>query len=99
MLVRENGATLELFRAVPDHWWEGEGIKLEKLPTTFGFLDLRASRANSAVTVELALTEPPPDRVTLRYPAARRAVADGRLCDIDGDVISSAHFRRLVIDY
>ncbi|MGJ0452819.1 MAG: discoidin domain-containing protein [Methylocystis sp.] len=99
MLVRENGATLELFRAVPDHWWEGEGIRLEKLPTTFGFLDLRASRVNSAVTVELALTGPSPDRVTLRYPAARRAVADGRLCDIDGDVISSAYFRRLVIDY
>src|SRR5208283_1739880 len=28
MLVRERGDTLELFRAVPDAWWEGEGISL-----------------------------------------------------------------------
>jgi len=36
MLVRENGRTLELFRAVPENWWEGEGIRLYELPTAFG---------------------------------------------------------------
>jgi hypothetical protein len=99
MLVREDGRTLELFRAVPDEWWEGEGLRLQKLPTTFGVVDLRARRANSTAKVELALTGPPPDRVTIRYPGARRALADGRPCDIDGDVISSACFGRLAIDY
>lgn len=99
MLVRENGRTLELFRAVPDQWWEGEGIRLQKLPTSLGVIDLRARRANSTATIELALTGPPPDRVTIRYPGARRVLADGRPCNIDGDVISSACFHRLVIDY
>ena len=44
MLLRENGSTLELFRAVPDAWWEGEGITLHELPTTFGTANLRAQR-------------------------------------------------------
>lgn len=99
MLVRENGATLELLRAVPDAWWEGEGIRLQKLPTRFGLIDLAASRANFTVTIELLVVGSPPDRVTIRYPAVRRALADGRLCDIDGDVISAACFSRMVIDY
>ena len=48
MLLRENGSTLELFRAVPDAWWEGEGITLHELPTAFGTANLRAQRGNPA---------------------------------------------------
>ncbi|MGD9656442.1 MAG: discoidin domain-containing protein [Methylocystis sp.] len=99
MLIRENGGALELFRAVPDEWWEADGIRLQKLPTTFGVIDLRARRENSTATVELALTGPSPERVTIRYPSARRALADGRPCEIDGDVITCACFSTLLIDY
>ena len=54
MLLRENGATLELFRAVPDGWWAGEGITLNDLPTAFGAANLRARRERTRVTVELS---------------------------------------------
>jgi F5/8 type C domain len=99
MLVRESGDTLELFRAVPDEWWNGEGVRLQKLPTAFGALNLRARRTNSQVTVELNLRGPAPERITFRYPGAKRAKADEKSCDIDGDVILSRKFRRLVIEF
>jgi hypothetical protein len=99
MLVRENGGTLELLRAAPDSWWNGDGIELRGLPTAFGAINLRARRTNAAVTVDLALTGRPPEKVTVRYPGAKRAEADGKPCRIDGDVISSANFSRLVIEY
>jgi hypothetical protein len=51
------------------------------------------------VTLDLALTGQPPEKVTVRYPGAKRAEADGKPCRIDGDVISSANFSRLVIEY
>jgi hypothetical protein len=99
MLVRENGGTLELLRAAPDSWWNGDGIELRGLPTAFGAINLRARRAKSAVTVDLSFTGQPPERVTVRYPGAKRAEADGKPCRIDRDVISSANFSRLVIAY
>ncbi|MGB9166572.1 MAG: discoidin domain-containing protein [Rhodomicrobium sp.] len=99
MLIRENGGTLELLRAAPDSWWNADGIELRGLSTAFGAINLRARRANSAVTVDLALTGQPPEKVTVRYPGAKRAEADGKPCRIDGDVISSANFSRLVIEY
>jgi hypothetical protein len=99
MLIRENGGTLELLRAVPDSWWNADGIELSELPTAFGAVNLRARRAKSAVTVDLALTGQPPERVTVRYPGARHAKADGKPCQIDDDVISLTNFSRLVIAY
>jgi hypothetical protein len=99
MLVRENGGALELFRAVPDDWWKGEGIRLHELPTAFGAANLRARRRKSRAIVELALTGPMPERITVRCPGAKRAQADGKPCDIDGDVVSLTNFRRLLIDF
>ena len=99
MLIREDGETLQLFRAVPDAWWEGEGITLRDLPTAFGTVNLRARRSCSTATVELDIRGQPSERITIRYRGAGRARADGRPCDIDGDVISSVHFSRLVIDF
>jgi hypothetical protein len=99
MLIRENGAALELFRAVPDSWWAGDGIRLRELPTAFGTVDLTARRANSMVTVEMTLAGQPPERVTVRYPGAKRAEADGKPCRIEGDTVHLAGFRRLVIEY
>ena len=99
MLLRENGGTLELFRAVPDAWWEGDGITLRDLPTSFGIANLEARRSPSQATVDLVLTGPAPDKITLRYPGAKRARADGRRCDIQGEVISASNMKRLVIDF
>jgi hypothetical protein len=99
ILLRENGSTLELFRAVPDAWWEGEGIALHGLPTTFGTANLRARRGGSRAIFRLALTGPAPERITFRYPGAKQAHADGVACDICGDVISAPNLSQLVIDF
>ena len=99
MLLRENGGVLELFRAVPDAWWEGEGITLRDLPTAFGVASLEARRGQSRAVIELALSGPAPDRITVRYPGAKQARADGKPCDIQGDVISAPNLNRLEIDY
>jgi len=99
MLLREDGSTLELFRAVPDAWWEGEGILLDELPSTFGTVTVKAWREPSQVTVELRLAGPLPERVTLRYPGVQQALADGDPCEIDGDLIIAPVFDRVVIDF
>lgn len=99
MLLREDGTTLELFRAVPDSWWEGEGITLRELPTNFGVVDLRAQRGPTCATVEITLTGPAPERITFRYPGAKQAEADGSPCAIENDVISVSSLDRLVINF
>lgn len=99
MLVRENGNTLELFRAVPDNWWDGEGITLRELPTTFGAVNLRAQRGRSSAVVEMTLTGPAPERITFRYPRVKQAQVDGKPCAIHNDVISASSMNRLLIDF
>ena len=99
MLAREDGGALELFRGAPDGWWENGGVTLNDLPTAFGVLNLKARRDRSQATVELALSGPAPERIAMRYPGARQARADGRPCQITGDVIVAANFSRLVIDF
>ena len=89
MLLKENNGALELFRAVPDAWWEAGGIALHQLPTTFGVVNLKAQRSRSQAIVELALTGVAPDRITFRYPGAKRAHADGKRCEIHRDIISA----------
>ncbi len=99
MLVREDGDTLELFRAVPETWWNGEGIRLRDLPTAFGALNLKARRGKSQATVDLALSGPAPERITLRYGGAKAAHADGKLCLLERDLIVTTSFGRLTIDF
>ena len=99
MLLRENDGALELFRAVPDAWWDGKGITLHELPTAFGTANLKARRHQSHATVELALTGPAPEQITFRYPGVKQAQADGRPCEIHGDVISAPNLNRLEIDF
>ena len=99
MLLRENGNTLELFRAVPDGWWEGQEITLRELPTTFGAVNLRAQREQSRAMVELTLTGPAPEQITFRYPGIKQAQVDGRPCEIHDDVISASKLNRLVINF
>jgi hypothetical protein len=97
MLLREDGRTLELFRAVPDAWWKGEGIALHALPTAFGIANLRARRTAVDLIVDLSLSGPLPDRITVRYPQIKQAEADGVPCEIYGDVVSTRPFAQLVI--
>ena len=99
MLVRENGTTLELLRAVPAQWWDGDGIVLNELPTSFGTLDLVARRGTGRVTIELALSGPAPELIVVRYPGVRRASADGQSCDMIGDLVHAPSFRSMVIDF
>jgi hypothetical protein len=99
MLLREIGDTLELFRAVPDRWWVGEGITLKDLPTAFGVANLRARRARRRVMVDLSLTGPAPKRILVRYPGAKLARADGSPCDIRAGVIATGNWSRLEIDF
>ncbi len=99
MLLRENGRVLELFAGAPDAWWDNDGVTLTDLPTAFGAASLRARRARSRATVRLALSGPLPDQITFRYPGAKRARADGKPCDIQGDLILAPNFDRLVIDF
>ncbi|CAN5539470.1 hypothetical protein BH10PSE7_BH10PSE7_40020 [soil metagenome] len=99
MLLRENNGVLELFRAVPDEWWRGDGIVLSELPTAFGVVNLTAERDESQVVIELALTGPAPEKITCRYEGAKRAFADGNACVIRGDVIMAPNFQRLVIEF
>ena len=99
MLLRENGATLELFRAAPDAWWDGQGVTLDELPTSFGAVSLRARRGRSQATVELTLSGPRPELITVRYPGVKRAHADGRPCEIRGDVILAPNLNWLLIDF
>lgn len=98
MLVREDGHTLELFRAVPEAWWAAAGIRLRALPTVFGWLDLEARREAGRVTVAMTLTGPVPERMLLRYPGARRASAEGQPCEVVGDVIHAPYAHRLIIE-
>lgn len=98
MLLREDGATLELFRAVPDDWWQHDGITLTELPTRFGAVTLRARREGAQARIDLDLTGPAPERITLRYPGARQARADGQPCQIEGETIITTNFRQMIIE-
>jgi hypothetical protein len=99
MLLRENGRTLELFAGAPDTWWDNDGVTLTDLPSAFGAVSLRARRGPLQAIVDLALSGPPPERVTFRYPGAKQARADDKPCDILGDLIFAPNLSRLVIDF
>lgn len=100
MLVRENGDTLELFRAVPTTWWKEKSITIRTLPTHFGMLDLTAHRSESQLTVELHLTgNILPTWITFYYPGAKQVFADGVPIQADADVIRAPHWNHLLICY
>jgi hypothetical protein len=99
MLLRENGPTLELLRAVPDSWWAGDGITLNGLPTAFGVANLRARREQRRAAIDLSLAGPAPERIVVRYPGVKSARADGSPCEIKADLIMTGNWSRLEIDF
>ncbi|MFB3826542.1 MAG: hypothetical protein ACE15B_07215 [Bryobacteraceae bacterium] len=77
MLVHESGEDLHLLSAVPD-WWldDGQEIRLERLPTHFGVMDLTISGKTRGVEVSLAPPKrEPPRRIVLHLPASRPLLA------------------------
>ncbi len=73
MLVHEAGDELHLLSAVPD-WWldDGEHIRVERLPTHFGEMNLTVR--GTAKGVEVDLDPPkrtPPKRIILSLPKSR----------------------------
>lgn len=83
MLVHEAGEELHLLSAVPD-WWLGDGeeIRVERLPTHFGRMNLTVRGKAKSVEVEL---EPPkrnpPNRIVLSLPKSRPLA--GSLKDVE----------------
>ncbi|MFN0169610.1 MAG: hypothetical protein ACKV22_24575 [Bryobacteraceae bacterium] len=76
MLVHEDGDELHLLSATPD-WWlaTGQEIRVERLPTHFGPIDLTVRGVPGGVT--LSLTGPkrtPPKRIVLHLPQSRPLV-------------------------
>ena len=99
MLIRENGTELQLFCAVPDCGGGTKASGSRDLPTAFGLAKVIAKRRGSRATIELGLTGPAPERVTVRYPGAQRALADGAPCAIDDDIVSAPIFTRMTIEF
>jgi hypothetical protein len=73
MLVHEDGDELHLLAAVPD-WWlaDGKEIRIERLPTHFGPMDLQVRGSARGVHVELTgPTREPPKRIVVHLPESR----------------------------
>jgi hypothetical protein len=73
MLVHEAGSELHLLNAVPD-WWldEGKEIRVDRLPTHFGELDLLVRGAARGVQVKLKKpARQLPSRIVLHLPTNR----------------------------
>jgi hypothetical protein len=73
MLVHEAGDELVLLAAVPD-WWLGDGeeIRVERLPTHFGEMNLTVRGKTEGVEVDLDPPKrSPPERVVLSLPTSR----------------------------
>jgi len=76
MLVHEAGDELHLLSAVPDWWLEdGQEIRIERLPTHFGEINLIVQ--GTAKGVEVSFSPPtrnPPKRIVLHLPKSRPLV-------------------------
>ena len=69
MLLYERGDTLQLAAGVRADWLaDGKAVAVNGLPTYFGSLTYRLSRAGPAVTLDLQTTTPPPAGYDLHLP-------------------------------
>ncbi len=84
MVVRESDGRLVLLAGAPEKWVrDGNGIRLERLPTHFGTLHLTAKADGKTLAIHLDGTCAPPNGYDLRWPMAgkpARVVVDGKEC-------------------
>ena len=73
-----------------------QGRRSLTLQAKAGVIALRPGQPDTAIW---SLQGAAPDRITFRYPGAKRAQADGMPCDIRGDTISAPKLNRLVVDF
>jgi hypothetical protein len=86
MLVHEQGDELHLLKAVPD-WWlaEGQEIRIERLPTWFGKMDLTLRGTASGVQMKFAPpTRQRPVKIVLHLPENRALESK-----VDGVVVAT----------
>ena len=56
LLIREQDGQLQLLRGIPESWVrDGQGVLLEKMPTYFGPLNMKARAEGNKLTIDLAL--------------------------------------------
>ncbi len=71
MLARELDGKLLLLRGAPESWVrEGQGIRIEKLPTHFGRLDMTAKADGQQLAVKLAGEIDAPNGIEIIWPIA-----------------------------
>jgi hypothetical protein len=88
MLVRESGDRLILFDGAPESWFrDGEGIRLENVPTYFGTLAVTARMTEKKLHIQFGGDAAPPVGFEIRWPfsnAPAKVIVDGRtLTDFD----------------
>ncbi|MDD4737086.1 MAG: discoidin domain-containing protein, partial [Kiritimatiellae bacterium] len=82
LLVREDGERLILLYATPIVWLEGEGVRLNDLPTAFGPLSMRAVYQNDQLIVDLEQAPDGATNIWLNWPrssAPDQVLVDGKL--------------------
>ena len=81
MLVTESDGKLLLLRGAPESWVRnGSGIRIERLPTYFGPLDLKARATGHTLTITLGGKANPPNGIDIVWPipgAPGRVSVDG----------------------
>jgi hypothetical protein len=103
MLVHEAGDDLHLLAAVPD-WWLGAGqqIRVERLPTHFGDMNLTVRGTDNGVEVKFDPPKRnPPRRIVLTLPQSRPLVAslDGVQVVTRSDQLKRWDFPTIVAQY
>ncbi len=104
MLMYEGDDALRLLPGTPVSWVEGDGLKVEKLPTAYGALTLSARRQDDTLRVTLGRGIRKDAAVRVFWPGRTKpskVTVDGRaMTDYDADAISlQKPFRELVAEW
>lgn len=80
MIVQEEGGRLALLKGAPERWVrDGQGVRVERLPTHFGPLTMSARQVDRSLTVRLDGTLHAPDGLDIFWPRAGKPIQV--LCD------------------
>lgn len=82
MVAQEEGHRLALLKGVPERWLrDGQGLRVERLPTHFGPLTMSAREVDGRLTVRLDGTIRAPDGIEVHWPRDGKpaeVLCDGR---------------------